>query len=117
MARFPGFVFSKGVEPDPRFSMANERTFLAWIRTALALVATGVALQALAVDIEPGLRLAAAIIFIALGVISAVQAWVGWARSELALRMQRALPPPAIGILISVGVVAAVALIAIGFFV
>ena len=30
-----------GTEPDPRFTMANERTFLAWNRTALALVAAG----------------------------------------------------------------------------
>ena len=26
-----------GDEPDYRFTLANERTFLAWIRTALAL--------------------------------------------------------------------------------
>ena len=33
----------EGVDPDPRFTFANERTFLAWIRTALALVAGGLA--------------------------------------------------------------------------
>jgi putative membrane protein len=33
-------------EPDPRFLLANERTFLAWIRTALALIAGGLALAA-----------------------------------------------------------------------
>ncbi len=26
----------EGTEPDPRFTFANERTFLAWSRTALA---------------------------------------------------------------------------------
>ncbi|HEX4214564.1 MAG TPA: DUF202 domain-containing protein [Candidatus Dormibacteraeota bacterium] len=31
------------VEPDVRFTYANERTFLAWNRTAPALIATGVA--------------------------------------------------------------------------
>ncbi|GAA1080829.1 DUF202 domain-containing protein [Kitasatospora nipponensis] len=31
-------------EPDYRFSLANERTLLAWIKTALALLAGGVAL-------------------------------------------------------------------------
>ena len=30
-----------GEEPDPRFTLANERTFLAWMRTALAFVAGG----------------------------------------------------------------------------
>jgi putative membrane protein len=34
---------SSSSDPDYRFSLANERTFLAWIRTALALVAGGVA--------------------------------------------------------------------------
>ncbi|RDH77359.1 DUF202 domain-containing protein [Mycolicibacterium moriokaense] len=36
-------VNSVGEDPDYRFSLANERTFLAWIRTALALLAGGVA--------------------------------------------------------------------------
>jgi len=31
----------QGTEPDPRFTFANERTFLAWSRTALALVVAG----------------------------------------------------------------------------
>ena len=33
-----------GEAPDYRFSLANERTFLAWIRTALGFLAAGVAL-------------------------------------------------------------------------
>jgi putative membrane protein len=35
----------EGTEPDYRFTLANERTFLAWIRTALALLAGGVLLH------------------------------------------------------------------------
>lgn len=31
-------------EPDYRFTLANERTFLAWVRTALAVLACGFAL-------------------------------------------------------------------------
>ncbi len=31
-------------EPDARFTLANERTFLAWSRTALALVTAGLAI-------------------------------------------------------------------------
>ncbi|MDQ7905703.1 DUF202 domain-containing protein [Phytohabitans sp. ZYX-F-186] len=37
--RWPSWVYRSGSEPDPRFTLANERTFLAWIRTALGLVA------------------------------------------------------------------------------
>ena len=44
--RWPGFVYAGGEEPDYRFSFANERTFLAWIRTGLALLAAGVAVDA-----------------------------------------------------------------------
>ena len=46
--RKPDSVYGLGEEPDPRFSMANERTSLAWMRTALALVAGGVALISVA---------------------------------------------------------------------
>ncbi|HBH59897.1 MAG TPA: hypothetical protein DDY41_17580, partial [Arthrobacter bacterium] len=40
-----------GTEPDPRFTLANERTFLAWIRTALALLAGGIAIEAFTSDL------------------------------------------------------------------
>lgn len=46
MKRWPTSLYEIGEEPDPRFSFANERTFLAWIRTALALLAAAVAVDA-----------------------------------------------------------------------
>jgi len=82
-------VYGVGEEPDPRFSLANERTFLAWIRTALALFAAGVALEALSLPIATRWRLAATVVFVVLGLLAAVQAWLGWARTELAMRWQR----------------------------
>ena len=42
-----GRVYAHGHDPDPRFSLANERTFLAWVRTGLALVAGAAAVDAL----------------------------------------------------------------------
>ena len=38
-------MFRQGTEPDVRFSLANERTFLAWTRTALALIAGALAFR------------------------------------------------------------------------
>ncbi len=112
--RFPRRVYGVGEEPDSRFSLANERTFLAWIRTSLALVAAGVALEALRLPILPDLRFAAALIFIALGLLSALQAWAGWARTERALRLQLPLPGASMSLLISVGLGIAVVLIVLG---
>src|SRR6185312_1745313 len=42
-----------GEEPDYRFSLANERTFLAWIRTALALMAAAVGVTVVRSTVEP----------------------------------------------------------------
>ncbi|WP_157593348.1 YidH family protein, partial [Sedimentibacter sp. B4] len=43
--RFPRSVYARGSEPDARFSLANERTFLAWISAGLALISVGVGLD------------------------------------------------------------------------
>ena len=56
LRRWPSWVYGAGSTPDPRFSMANERTFLAWVRTSLALLAGGVALDAVDLDGPRGLQ-------------------------------------------------------------
>jgi putative membrane protein len=90
--RFPARVYGVGEEPDPRFTLANERTFLAWIRTALALSAAGVALVAVDVPIAPPLQTAAAAILVCLGLMAAAQAWWRWGATERALRLSHPLP-------------------------
>jgi putative membrane protein len=115
--RFPRGVYSRGSEPDGRFSLANERTFLAWVRTALALLAAGVALEALDLPVEPRLRLAASVVLLVLGILAPAQAWFGWARTERALRERRPLPPPALGGPLAVGVALAGVLVLIGLLV
>jgi putative membrane protein len=84
---------SAGVEPDARFSYANERTFLAWIRTALALVTAGLAITELLppFDFSGGRRLIG-LPLIALGVVVAVLSLANWRANEQAMRMQRPLP-------------------------
>lgn len=113
--RFPQSLYRRGSEPDPRFSLANERTFLAWVRTSLALMAAGVALEALQLPISPAFRMSAAALFVLLGVLAAIQAWVGWIRTERALRENRALSGPPSGIVIVIGIVAGVVLLALGY--
>ncbi|GAA3773343.1 DUF202 domain-containing protein [Microbacterium kribbense] len=115
-SRFPRSVYSVGEEPDPRFSLANERTFLAWIRTSLALLAVGVAIEALQLQIQPVLRFIAAVIFVLLAVIAAVHGWMSWMHHERAMRLGRALPAPSTAPIIAVGVVLAALLLAVGLF-
>ncbi len=111
MSRFPRFVFGQGAEPDIRFTLANERKFLAWIRTALALLAGGVALEVLGLDLVPELRLAASLTLIVSGVLTPGLAWVNWMRTERALRLERPLPGSLLGPTLSVTVSVAAVLV------
>lgn len=112
--RFPRRVYGVGAEPDARFTLANERTFLAWIRTSLALIAAGVALEAFNLPISPGFRLSASLLLIGLGVLAPVQAWFGWMSVERALRLERPLPSPGLAGPIGAGVALAGLLLGIG---
>lgn len=112
--RFPRWVYRAGAEPDARFSLANERTFLAWARTALALLAGGVALEALDLPVEERLRLAAAVLLVVLGVLTPVLAWLGWARAERAMRRGDPLPAPLGFVVLVTGVAAAGVLVLVG---
>lgn len=92
--RWPRQVYGHGSEPDPRFSFANERTFLAWIRTGLGLLTAGVAIAALA-ELQPRLMVeahVASLILILAGIGSSVSAFLRWARNERAMRENRPLP-------------------------
>lgn len=109
-------LFPDGEEPDARFTLANERTFLAWIRTSLAFVAAGVALEAFTLGgLTPGMRKAFAVAIIAVGVLIALGAGVRWWRVETAMRRSKPLPVPGIvpllGIIAAVGAVVAAILV------
>jgi putative membrane protein len=101
--RFPRWVFGEGAEPDPRFTLANERTFLAWIRTSLALLASGIALEAVAPPMQPELRFAASVVLIVLGLLTPAQAWFAWSRDERAMRHGRPLGAPSLMLPLTVG--------------
>jgi inner membrane protein YidH len=112
--RFPQWVYGHGTEPDPRFSLANERTFLSWVRTALALIASGVALRAVHLPIPGAAQSAAAFLLIVLGLVAVCQGWIGWMRTERALREHKALSGPSIGPIIVVGIAVSAAIIGMG---
>lgn len=104
---------SEGTEPDPRFSFANERTFLAWIRTALALMAAGIALETFGPDLDVAfLRPALAAFLVLVGVVIAGGSFRRWLAAERALRVDQPLPAPRLAPLLAYGV-AGVALLAI----
>jgi putative membrane protein len=89
---WPSWVYGVGTRPDHRFSLANERTFLAWVRTSLAMLAGGVALDAVSLDGPRGLQTALAVTLVVLGLLGAAASWLRWAATERAMRLHAPLP-------------------------
>jgi putative membrane protein len=93
-----------GREPDARFTLANERTFLAWNRTALALIGGGLAAGQL-LDLQSRLaRLVVAIPPIALGLAVALTSLRRWHENQRALRLDQPLPDSGMPRLLAAGV-------------
>jgi putative membrane protein len=104
---------AEGDEPDPRFSYANERTFLAWNRTALALISVGLAVAQLLPPFSfVGGRRMIALPLIALGSVVAIVSLREWARNERAMRTGRPLPGSSLPRIVAL-VIALVAVVAI----
>ena len=79
--------------PDYRFTLANERTLVAWLRTALALVAGGVAVATYAPDLGiPGGSGAVALGLVLIGLGTAIGGHRRWRGNEDAIRADRPLP-------------------------
>jgi putative membrane protein len=97
------------VEPenhiDYRFSLANERTFLAWNRTALALVAGGLAVVQLLDEVEPAaLRRALGIPMVLLGGLLAALSFSRWDRNERAMEHDQRLPRSVLPLVLAAGI-------------
>lgn len=99
----PGRLQTEGSTPDYRFSLANERTFLAWVRTALALVAGGIAADQFLTGLSRGPRTAIALLLLAGGALCAVRAVNHWVRCERAMRRGEDLPVSRFPALLALG--------------
>jgi putative membrane protein len=87
-------MIEEGSEPDPRFTFANERTFLAWSRTAVALIVAGLGIVQLLPPF-PGVPIGRHLLgvpLIVLGAVLATVAYAEWIRNQRALRRGDPLP-------------------------
>lgn len=106
-----------GTTPDYRFSLANERTFLAWLRTALALIGGGIAV---AQFLDMRGRTVVAIALLVLGAACAVRAVAHWTACERAMRRGEDLPasrfPTLLATLVTLGALALIIAVLTGRF-
>lgn len=105
-ARWPAWVYGSGAEPDYRFTFANERTFLAYIRTAVALLAASLAVGAFDLGLVSWAAKGLTFLLAALAVLASVTAWLQWARNERALRAAKPLPASLVNVVLGLGVAA-----------
>ncbi|WP_124267498.1 DUF202 domain-containing protein [Streptomyces sp. ADI96-02] len=114
----PERIREEGDTPDYRFSLANERTFLAWIRTALALIGGGFAVDQFLPDLVRAVRTGLALGLLAAGVLCALRAVDHWVRCERAMRRGEDLPvsrfPALLGLVVAVVAVAMVVVVLFG---
>lgn len=106
-------AYDVGEEPDPRYTLANERTFLAWVRTALAVMAGGVAMHSLEVPDPAWLRQVLVVLLVLLGGGTTLLAYRRWTLVERAMRTGRPLPRFGLGVVMAGAVLVAAVLLAV----
>ncbi|MEU9238026.1 DUF202 domain-containing protein [Streptomyces shenzhenensis] len=115
----PEEVRQEGTTPDYRFSLANERTFLAWLRTALALIGGGFAVDQFLPHLGRSWRIGLALALLGAGVLCSLRAVNHWMRCERAMRRGEDLPvsrfPALLSVVIAVVAVAMVVVVVAGW--
>ena len=102
-----GQISGSGDNPDYRFTLANERTFLAWFRTSLALIAGGVAIVQLVPEFAfPGARHALGVLLTIGGGVLSIAALRRWQLVQEAMRREEDLPPTRIPAVLGIALAA-----------
>jgi inner membrane protein YidH len=100
-----GVAERTGMEPDYRFTLANERTFLAYVRTALGLDAAGLAIRQFLEPSSEHLRLALSVAVIMLGGAVAALGYLRWRQVGRAMRIDGPLPAIRLPLVLGAGMV------------
>ncbi|MEV3854688.1 DUF202 domain-containing protein [Streptomyces sp. NPDC050095] len=115
----PERIRDEGDTPDYRFSLANERTFLAWLRTALALIGGGFAVDQFLPDLRYAWRVGLALALLGAGALCSLRAVSHWVRCERAMRRGEDLPvskfPALLGVVVALVGVAMVFVVIVGW--
>lgn len=78
---------TEGKEPDYRFSLANERTFLAWIRTSLAVLAAAGFLNQFGYGVENNnASYELSLLLAILACIISFVAYIRWRSNQISMR-------------------------------
>lgn len=94
------------VEPDYRFTLANERTFLAWIRTAMALLAAGIVIGDLfPATVRGSDHAVLATLCTGAAALLSLTAFTRWRRVQEAMRRNDPLPTPKVTVAGTVAIV------------
>jgi putative membrane protein len=98
-------------EPDYRFTLANERTYLAWIRTSLALLVGGAAVTHLLPSLGPTpLRYLLGLGLVGLAFVLAASSYHRWMRVDRAIRRGGPLPRSRMPLVLTIAVNTAILL-------
>jgi putative membrane protein len=101
----PELPEAEEADPDYRFTLANERTFLAWMRTALGLLAGAVALVHIAGNGNVSTtQRTLAVVLACLGILVCATSIRRWQTVQRAMRRGVDLPPSHQPLLLGVAV-------------
>ncbi|WP_460756762.1 YidH family protein [Marinomonas epiphytica] len=79
--------YEEGVNPDYRFTLANERTFLAWMRTGLGFFISAISIDQLLIYMETeSLLWGFPYCLLAISTLCIVSGYIRWKQNEKQMR-------------------------------